>query len=58
MSVNSGTTAVINALTISNGSTFEGGGIYISGTLTITDSTLKDNTARLRRRHLIMTAAR
>ena len=45
MSVNSGTTAVINALTISNGSATQGGGIYNQGTLTITDSTLTDNTA-------------
>ena len=44
-SVNSGVTATMNSLAITNGSNFSGGGIRNDGTLTITNSTLSDNSA-------------
>ncbi len=41
--VNSGVTAVLNDLTISNGYSTQGGGIYNGGTLTVSNSTLANN---------------
>jgi hypothetical protein len=43
--VNSGVTATLNDLTIANGNSGLGGGIYNGGTLTITNSTFSGNSA-------------
>ena len=43
--VNSGVTATLNSLAITKGNDFSGGGIRNDGTLTITNSTLSDNSA-------------
>ena len=49
--VNSGVTLNLNRLTIANGSiaSGDGGGIYNSGTLTVSNSTFSGNSATLRR---------
>jgi hypothetical protein len=44
MTVNSGVTAIVEHFVVQNGSSVEGGGIYNHGTLTLTDSTVSDNT--------------
>ncbi len=41
--INNGTTVAISGLTISNGRSFDGGGISNAGTLTVTSSTLSGN---------------
>jgi CSLREA domain-containing protein len=43
--VNSGKTITLSGLTISNGKTANGGGIFNSGTLTVSNSTLSGNSA-------------
>src|SRR5208283_2281390 len=43
--VNSGATLTLNDLTIENGNSFLGGGVFNDGTLTVTNSTLSGNTA-------------
>jgi len=45
--VNSGVTASISGLTISNGNASYGGGVYNSGNLTLTNDTLSGNSAQL-----------
>ena len=44
--VNSGVTASISGLTISNGNAPNGGGVYNAGSLTLTDDTLSGNSAQ------------
>ena len=43
--VASGVTATISGITIEDGNTFQGGGIYNDGTLNVTDSTISGNSA-------------
>src|ERR1039458_748329 len=45
--VDSGTTLTLNNLTIENGSSASGGGVYNGGTLTVTNTTFSDNSASL-----------
>ncbi len=55
--VNSGVTAILNSLAITQGSNFSGGGIRNDGTLTITNSTLSDNLATSSGGGILTTAA-
>src|ERR1039458_2479974 len=45
--VDSGATLTLNNLTIENGSSASGGGVYNGGTLTVTNTTFSDNSASL-----------